>query len=845
MVPDDDRFKLLTSKFSQSASVGSDSDSSLECTDSLFGDICGLTALDQLIDLVRMMLSNQDTEFTPDEKQVDEWLSIFGSIEENYQPCLLKEFLICENFTERLVKIQKHIFLKYVFSEVLRVKNVYEVFLKTNATDDLSEIFQNVLISCRVIPVEYQKKIYANIDEIYIRAEKIAKIHGQPWPAMESFLPRMFDFASIPISFLTAKTTEEHRACFWNTITSLSHVILKSVISFLSDSESLNRVLQLIWGSGKSGISWEEFSKPLLTKMVKQYDRRSEADLRVSNVAKNIQSFIHKESNLGYFSTLLYAFHVKQFKDRNFLGILKVFTNVFKEVSPDACNLKVILSRLLMYVPWDMWTAETLPYVRLIQKNCIVGCKNVLHEYYDGINIKNGYREIYGPDIVRGLKVNGMLWVDVVDRFLNAKKLSIPRSALSSFYAPLKVIVANADTKQYRFREVLKTFCKVASLSGVDCTDDWDIFMRDEKILKEPNESIESMLDIKHPPVNEDVIAKLLRVAIHEGLKNSKTVSGLMRIFEKSGNPSILAMSIFKELDALKYSRCSTTELWTFVLFIAEKEQTTDVHEGALALLVKKSTSDMFKVDLGVLKLMAFLRERNLISTEIYKESSETVAARAQRLIGNNSDSESDSYCVASLLAASDASYFPRKKSNRFSTLALLFQKHHQNVKLNSDQINQLTEAFKSIVQSKIPTHPRDDQYALILVEIIKEFNDEPYFGELRKFGIKQSSQYSEIHHGFAPRFFLYEALNYAKEPNGIPNELRRLLLDVDKWYTQHEWTLFLMHKELREVLSQTQKLFGTGKLDSYLVRFTACLFFLDFNEDWYFSFPILTQIAK
>jgi hypothetical protein len=844
MVPDDDKFKLLTSKFSESAGLdeSSDSDSSMECTDSLFGDICGLNALDQLIELVRMMLSNKDSEFLPDEKQVDEWLSIFGPIEENYQACLLKEFLICENFTERLTKIQNHIFLKYVFSEVLRVKNIYEVFLKTNATDDLSEIFQNVLIACRVIPVEYQKKIYANIDEIYIRAEKIAKIHGQPWPTMESFLPRMFDFASVPISFVAEKTTEEHRACFWTTISSLSHVIVKSVISFLSDLESLNRVLQLIWGISKSEVSWKEFSKPFLTKMVKPFERR---DRKIAHDIKNIQSFIHEESNIGYFSTLIYALNVKEFKERSFLGILKVFTNFFKGISSNACKLKVLMTQLLTNAPWDLWTAQTLPYVRLIQKNCIVGCKNVLHAYYVGINSQNGYREIYSPDIVKGLKVDGMLWLDVVDRFLSTTKLSIPRSALSSFYAPLKVIVANADTTEYRFRELLKTFCKVVSLSGVDCTEDWDLFLRDEKILKDSNEIIDLMMDIKYPPTNEDVIAKLLRVAIHKGLKNSKTVSGLMRIFERSRTPSIQAMAIFKELEALNYSLWKTAELWTFVLFIAEKEQATVVHEAALTLLVNKATHGTFQVDLSVLKLVAFLRERNLISKKVLSESSDTLSIRAQRLIQHSSDSDGDSYWAASLLSASDPSYVSRKKSNRFLTLGLLFQKHRQNLPLDSDQINQLTEVFKNIVQSRIPTHPRDDKYALILVNVIKEFNDEPYFAELRKFVIKQSTHSSEIYHGFAPRYILYEASHYAKEPTGIPNELRKSLLDVDKWYTPHEQTLFLMHKELREVLSQTIKLFGTGKLDSDLVRFTACLYFLDFSEDQYFPFPILTQIAK
>jgi hypothetical protein len=103
----DSTYLRLTSKFIDPV-ADFDSDDDSNCSDSLFDDLRGLHALDTLTKIVRDMLIGPISEYH--KKEYDGFLSYFDSIKANFQPPLLKEFLSCDNFPERLGKIQEQRF---------------------------------------------------------------------------------------------------------------------------------------------------------------------------------------------------------------------------------------------------------------------------------------------------------------------------------------------------------------------------------------------------------------------------------------------------------------------------------------------------------------------------------------------------------------------------------------------------------------------------------------------------------------------------------------------------------------------------------------------------------------
>jgi hypothetical protein len=840
---DNPQYLRITSRFTKPTSdLKSRAKSASDVDDSLSDDSNGLETADRLIEIVRQMLNGRLNDFEDYYGRCHDMVDWIDSINENCKSFLLKEFLVCEEFVERLQKIQSHEFLRYTFSRVFNARTVAKFFMQTKATDDLSDLFKNVLLSSRLLPPTSQEKFFARIGELYVRVKKVAKIHGQPWPKIEAFLGCLFDFNAAPFCYLADKTTQvEHQATFSETMSSLLQVILSSTITLLAGVDSVTALLRVTWDLITSEMPWEVFVEELISKIDKESLQTVEKDDKKDVKSKfKVPTSLTTESNIDSLSTLIYGFYAYKLTGLKFLDVLRVLVAAFKGKRRESSDLKILLTTRLQKIPRDMWTHETLPYVRLMDRSSTKN--NMLQVFYENIITHSGYKEVYCPDILGGLKRDAKFWIKILNGFLNSpKSLALPKTVFRPFYAPLKALVASTDPNldEPFFKTTIRVFLKVLRLTYIDCTNDWEILLKHVSLLRRSDEIVKNLIHINPLPSDEDSISKLLLALLYDGLQNASCVFWLMRLFETSKNPSSL---VFKVLDAigpvLNGNLPSTEETGTFLHFLAEKEQSAAVHERIITLITSRLGKSNFDLKYSFAKLIVFVAEKKLCTSEAYKQ--------INKYAGNNIEDryhEDRSYCSAvAYLALSPDNTSLMYQSSSFARLAFFIQKHRMNPSMNFD-FAKLSKCFKDVVDVVVKKYRKAQVYSLILIDFLKEFDSTPNFDELRKYAISKALEKSTY---FLPSYMLSEALRCATAGIDCPKNVRHFLLNVKKWYKMDERAPYFLRKELEDVLAGTQKLFGTsGSAESDLVRFLASLYFVaDINEQFH-SVPIFTQLAK
>jgi hypothetical protein len=152
-----------------------------------------------------------------------------------------------------------------------------------------------------------------------------------------------------------------------------------------------------------------------------------------------------------------------------------------------------------------------------------------------------------------------------------------------------------------------------------------------------------------------------------------------------------------------------------------------------------------------------------------------------------------------------------------YTSAAVWIQRRNNN--LSVDEETALAKDFKNFV--------RDGLESLILIDLIKAYGEKPFFTELRKYLIEQftislGSLYQSKLKLCAPVYILAELL-YCKRANFLlPQHLKSVLLNVDRWYTKDSHVL--SQNEYQEVFIETEKLFAMEKLDTEIVHFAATL---------------------
>jgi hypothetical protein len=813
-----------------------DDDESDYCRgDSLFKDLKGLEAYEKLIEVIRGNMNGEITGFSASQKK-----SLLSSVEKNYHSLLLKEFLQGENFvSKRLKKIHNDDFLRSLFTEVMTARNVFEVFLYSTPAEDFSEAFANVLFASRLLPLDEHKEFSSNIGDLYIRIGKIAKIHGQPCPKIEFFFPFLFDFTASPVSYATQISPQEHEAKFLETILTISPLILTSTITLLDNINSVTGFVHLMRGACASKLSWEEFVRAIVMKSFNNYKCCFPASEIIKELSEKVQAFSCKESNPEYLSVLLYAFDARKLKGPNFLTALKIFVAASKQKSSDSIGLKSLLSLILQNITGNMWTHDMLPYIRIIERN--LQDAEVLIAFYDGLSKHSGYKEMYCPDIRKGLKSsNCKIWTEILHRFLASQNLGIPRSAFRGYYAPLKALLLTRHPmlEMKFYKTALYNLSEILVLTGIECrSDDWNLFVKSEPYVD--SKICSKLAKVKFPPRDEESILQVLLLLMKKnGFENSQTVGGLMRIFESSKNSSTLALDLIEQLKNLSIFDYCEPEYWTFLMFIAEKVPTIEVHEGIFSLIAMKYVKNKFFSSYNLAKLIVFVSQRNLCSTQSYKKNHQFILERAK--YESTGDDSPATYAIATVIAALDTNYRPGTKAP-FLAGACLVQHHSIRPK---DYDSKLNKHFLDTVDV-VKKAREDDRHSLILIDFIDTFEDVPYFGELLNYAVFHAADKSKYHLGFVPRCMLSEANQCLKKNTEIPEKVRTYLLDVNHWYRLKDSMMLLLKQELRKMLTETQKLFALGNLDTALVSFASALFFLETGDEQVCSLTIFTQLAN
>jgi hypothetical protein len=120
-------------------------------------DLKRIEAVQDLIELIRnsLLCNKSDVEDCSTHQS-----SLVESIDQEYHAVILGEFVVCEDFPERLMKIQMNVFLKQIASKVLTADSAYTLLLNSGGTFNLASILKNILLFCRLLPPENQKQVY-------------------------------------------------------------------------------------------------------------------------------------------------------------------------------------------------------------------------------------------------------------------------------------------------------------------------------------------------------------------------------------------------------------------------------------------------------------------------------------------------------------------------------------------------------------------------------------------------------------------------------------------------------------------------------------------------------------
>jgi hypothetical protein len=810
-------------------------------------DVDGLEKTRHLIEVIRDMLLNDEmADFEDYKNECSKYLSYLKASEEENKALIRRELIVCDDFTLRLIKIQKHVFLRYVVSKLLTIEAVSQIIEQTKAADDLCLIIRNLLLCCRILPPSCQERNYRGIGKLLEKIE-VMKVHGKNVMNIEDFFPCLFDFDIVPVSYKIVSDEKVHRKLFSKTMKGFSDVIFESLVPWVNRMAPMKELLSKICdlcGSKKSTKRWSRFAEKILSDVVEKYIEDGPSS--ISRELKDVKKFIFEKSKIEYLCVLILALNAHNLKENMFLTVLKVLSQSYKDKSTQGIKLNLLLSLILKDIPLQFRTIETLPYVRLIQMNSPKIGKKVFRAVYDAFyEQREAYKRIYCPDICKGLRNDPEFWIGTLYYFISNESFDPPSgSDALSLYAPVRRILIESDETEDPDKAAWKyiVFARILLYTQKDCTNEWEIVLKNEKVL-DNTELSRILTELKPVPVDLGLLERLLHALIFSGYKNSKRLSSLVRVYEKCGPSEQLALNLINSLRDVLYSSVYTREFWTFVLIIAETVQTTQVHERIIAFMAKYAKHGDLTCTFSFLKLIKLVSKANLCRSDIYIQNRQKILEIVRGSFNPYFGNRENEFVELSIILAILPEYKLYAHSSSLSSASFLLSQQ-QSENLNKTQIEEIKNTFNAIVDLN------QHHCTLILLEFIEVFGRETFFADLRAYliSIARVRPHSPLS-ACAPRYILQEILNCRSLNQEIPRKIKSFLLNVENWYSNDEYTLYWVKREHLAVLKETQKLFFYASLDTDLINFAVELYFLDSAHDKSesdgFSVHVLAQLAK
>jgi hypothetical protein len=207
-----------------------------------------------------------------------------------------------------------------------------------------------------------------------------------------------------------------------------------------------------------------------------------------------------------------------------------------------------------------------------------------------------------------------------------------------------------------------------------------------------------------------------------KGLGNLKSLTFLIRLFEKSGDRKTVAMRILSLLleRQKKGFEYGEQELWSFLIVIAEQVPVAEVHEQIMSFILKKLDKSMYMFSYSLTRLILLISKMRLCSSELYNRNCNSIVS-----VATNCPHEPEKfYFLVSVILEFNPTF--QIGHSIYSIGALLIFQHKKQPFFTPDQVSCLVETFKKIVVD----FTTKNSSSLIILDFIKEFGQEPYFNE-------------------------------------------------------------------------------------------------------------------
>jgi hypothetical protein len=796
---------------------------------------------------------------------------LFDCLEPQYEYLLLKELLYREDFKEFLLRTMGALSEKKAFARLVTPKNVYRLILNADSAADVTKIFTNMLLSCRLLAPIAQKEIYDNLGALNTAATRMARVYGENSlnaGSVEVFYAALFEFDTLPLSYSNAATTrEDHFFAFIETMWDLFPSILESFYpvgrlrgkfwKFYAE-----KIYEAVRMPKFEGETWEA----IVNRIAKKWDHYLIIggiyhEDRTPGEATQGDSIANKE--------LYYFIH-------SVAGNLSELVEVFQDHSEQGKKTQWLVTELLhenLSISAESFTGyynEQLEYLRQIRKLSYFRDKNLLLRGYKKLlsDRQVKFNDDYSDDILQGLGEDEESWMTVFQGFLACERPPRSRVAYDSFIGPIRNLFRRlelSDLNKDFYAVVAEVFAKLLHIRKSATSEDWILLLRSEYFKVKPDIFIRLLREISLINLDEKAAIDLTIHLLNNKKLEPSSVLAMIRLMETSKNPVNLAKAILKHFetcpeDDLK-AQSSALCIWNFLAVVAKIAQTSDFHLLLLSLVLrtlKLRRKKKFELNAAaIFEMISFVTNRNLCTSEdVYHSLKLAVEESLDHSFLNATEYFYFILILYRINASQNYRSVDEAPTQCIQNLSHLFQLHRTapqsiTAEVFSSSFRGLLNVFEKSVYDE---HDRQEkfQYAQIILQVLEEFHSESYFDEARS-TLLMSNNSDARKSAYYPKLMLLEAKNYLNQKQRIPDAIKKYLASTE--YCIGSWLFWwqsdntverylLLRTEHENAVKESAKIFSEV-IDSCSVRFFANIFFLYLNHDEIYVVPIFTQLAR
>jgi hypothetical protein len=228
---------------------------------------------------------------------------------------------------------------------------------------------------------------------------------------------------------------------------------------------------------------------------------------------------------------------------------LKNVADAFKNRTKGAKKMQSLLGELLKGTDAEIWTHEMLVFARMINKNSKSNDGlNILLAAYKGIDQLH-YKDMYCPDIAKGLKQDSSSWIGVLQKFMESGNPPKSRYAYNAFYGVLKRLlqrVKKEDINNFEYARLISDlFTRILLISRKASMEDWKLLVKNTSL-----ELISKLVvDVSEMFLDNASIQKLAGDLLTQKELTAQTYAAVARLLETTTEPNELVLNILSAFD--------------------------------------------------------------------------------------------------------------------------------------------------------------------------------------------------------------------------------------------------------------------------------------------------------